>query len=1068
MLVFEQGPCYNHNFGYDQPLYYSLSQPQQCYCYEVCEGPHYSSKCQNRNSFFYKSNSYNNVDSSSFDQPLQYPIDHPPLHEMSLHELSMMMNLGTPTPEPLVNSFVYKESDDDIEVTPAYTPPLPFLATMEPGDTFLMGDEVISTILVRDIDKFIKSSVDDLVSILRESEVTSDSNLECSMPLDSLPSTRLDVFQERKVDIDLPFGEHLDTLLTRDKEIDFNPRDIETNDFIHVPRVFDEPLDLKPPGLSMGTLDAATIVARTPQQNRVDEMRNRTLIEAAKTMLADFKLPTTFWAEAINTTCYVQNRVLLVKPHNKTPYELFHDRTQTLGFMRSFRCPVTILNTIDHLGKFDGKADEGFFVRYSLNSKAFRAFNSRKMIVEENLHIRFSENTPNVVASRPDWLFDINALTRTMNYEPIIAGTQSNGVADTKASDNADPKSSHDDESKPSSNDGKKVDEDPRKENECNDQEKEDNVNNTSNVNTVSLIVNAAGTNEDNEIPFDLNMPAMEDVSIFNFLNDDEDDGRTQKVDLPNGKKTIGTKWVFKNKKDERGIMIRNKTRLVAQRYTQEEGIDYDEVFTPVARIEAIRLFLAYASFKDFMVYQMDVKSAFLYGKIVEEVYVCQPPGFKDPNFLDRVYKVKKALYGLHEAPRAWHKGDILLVQVYVDDNIFGSTKKELCNAFERLTHKKFQMSSMGELTFFLGLQKSRRQAHLWKLKSLYSRMKMVKKWMFILGACARYQVNLKVSHLHAMKKNLESNGFEQIVDFLNAHPIRYALTVNPTIYIYCIEQFWSTAVPKTINGKAQLHACVDGKKIIITEASSRKDLQLIDEEGVDCLPDSIIFKQLALMGVGKGFSGRVTPLFPTMVVQSELGKGSAMPTDPYHTTILQSSSSQPQNTHKPRKPIRKATQTKTSQSNEIASLKRRVKKLEKKNKSRTCKMKRLYKDSLSARVESSRDKESLGEDASKQGRIEAIEADEDITLVNVQDDAEMFAVNDLAQALEALKTLKPKVKGIFIQEQEEPGKSTTTAIIPKQQSQDKGKGIMIEEPMNPKKKDQIRLDEEAAKRLQA
>ncbi|GKC22526.1 putative ribonuclease H-like domain-containing protein [Tanacetum coccineum] len=202
-------------------------------------------------------------------------------------------------------------------------------------------------------------------------------------------------------------------------------------------------------------------------------------------------------------------------------------------------------------------------------------------------------------------------------------------------------------------------------------------------------------------------------------------------VELPNGKRAIGTKWVFRNKKDERGIMIKNKARLVAQGYTQEEGIDYDEVFAPVARIEAIRLFLAYASFKDFVVYQMDVKSAFLYGKIEEEVYVCQPPGFEDPDFPDRVYKVEKALYGLHQAPRAWYetlstylldngfqrgkidktlfirrdKGDILLVQVYVDDIIFGSTKKSLCTEFEKMMHKKFQMSSMGELTFFLGLQ---------------------------------------------------------------------------------------------------------------------------------------------------------------------------------------------------------------------------------------------------------------------------------------------------------------------------------------------------------------------------
>nr|GEZ11120.1 ribonuclease H-like domain-containing protein [Tanacetum cinerariifolium] len=225
-------------------------------------------------------------------------------------------------------------------------------------------------------------------------------------------------------------------------------------------------------------------VARTPQQNKVAERRNRTLIEAARTMLADSKLLTTFWAEAVNTKCYVQNKVLVVKPHNKTPYEFFHGRTPTLSFMRPFGCPITILNTIDHLGKFNGKADEGFFVRYSLNSKVFRVFNSRTRIVEENLHIRFSKSTPYVVDSGPNWLFDIDALTRTMNYEPIVAGTQFNSFVGTKVSDNAgqarketthvkdyillpiwtadlpfsqDSKSFNDDRSKPSSDDGKKL-----------------------------------------------------------------------------------------------------------------------------------------------------------------------------------------------------------------------------------------------------------------------------------------------------------------------------------------------------------------------------------------------------------------------------------------------------------------------------------------------------------------------------------------------------------------------------------------------------------------------------------
>ncbi|GKA31892.1 putative ribonuclease H-like domain-containing protein, partial [Tanacetum coccineum] len=397
-----------------------------------------------------------------------------------------------------------------------------------------------------------------------------------------------------------------------------------------------------------------------------------------------------------------------------------------------------ILNTIDYLGKFDGKVDERFFVGYSINSKAFRVFNSRTRIVEENLHVQFSENTPNIARIGPNWLFDIDALTKSMNYKPVVTGNQSNDNTGTKAYDGAGKArmetSSPNAEFKPSGNNEKKVTEEPRKEggDSNNDQEKEDdNVNNTNNVNTASdgtinaasIEVNVVGTKTRIELLHDPNMPELEDIV---YSDDDEDVGteadmnnlntfmhvspipttRIHKdhpveqivgdlnsapqtrimtknleehnpswieampeellqfklqevwtlVDLPNGKRPIDTKWVYRNKKDERGIVIKNKARLVAQGYTQEERIIYDKVFAPVARIEAIRLFLAYTLFKDFVVYQMDVKSAFLYGKIEEEVYVCQPPGFEDPDFLDRVYKVEKALYGLHQAPRAWYE----------------------------------------------------------------------------------------------------------------------------------------------------------------------------------------------------------------------------------------------------------------------------------------------------------------------------------------------------------------------------------------------------------------------------
>ncbi|GKB26078.1 putative ribonuclease H-like domain-containing protein [Tanacetum coccineum] len=275
-------------------------------------------------------------------------------------------------------------------------------------------------------------------------------------------------------------------------------------------------------------------VVRNPQQNRVAKRKNRTLIEADRTMLADLKLPTTFWAEAVNTACYVQNRVLVIKPHNKTPYELFLGRKPALSFMRPFGCPVTILNTIDHLGKFDGKADEGFFVGYSTNSKAFRVFNSRTRIVEENLHVQFSENTPNISGSGPNWLFDIDALINSMNYKPVVAGNQSNGNTDPPFSSSS--KDSPNVGFKPSREEEKKDVEDPGNEGgnpseECErvDQEKDANVNSTNNINIVSPTINAASI-EDNVVDEntvygcanDLNMPDLEEIGRFSDAEDDD------------------------------------------------------------------------------------------------------------------------------------------------------------------------------------------------------------------------------------------------------------------------------------------------------------------------------------------------------------------------------------------------------------------------------------------------------------------------------------------------------------------------------------------------------------------
>jgi hypothetical protein len=201
-------------------------------------------------------------------------------------------------------------------------------------------------------------------------------------------------------------------------------------------------------------------------------------------------------------------------------------------------------------------------------------------------------------------------------------------------------------------------------------------------------------------------------------------------VPRPN-QNVVGTKWVFRNKQDEHGVVTRNKARLVAKGYSQVEGLDFGETYAPIARLESIRILLAYATYHGFKLYQMDVKSAFLNGPIKEEVYVEQPPGFKDSEYPNHVYKLSKALYGLKQAPRAWYEclrdflitngfnvgkadptlftktiaKDLFVCQIYVDDIIFGSTNKSTCEEFSRIMIQKFEMSMMGELKYFLGFQ---------------------------------------------------------------------------------------------------------------------------------------------------------------------------------------------------------------------------------------------------------------------------------------------------------------------------------------------------------------------------
>ncbi|KAJ9536751.1 hypothetical protein OSB04_un000055 [Centaurea solstitialis] len=516
---------------------------------------------------------------------------------------------------------------------------------------------------------------------------------------------------------------------------------------------------------------------RTPQQNGVAERRNRTLIEAARSMLSEANLATQFWAEAVNTACYTQNRSLIVKRFRRTAYELFRNRKPSIEHLHIFGCVCYILNNKDSLGKFDSKSDDGIFLGYSSISKTFRVFNKRRQAIEETIHVKFDESGPTfphpndnteinqwadsffqvpeppIADPSPQDLpdgFEENPIPPSdittpplINATPITQitppepdqPTNSEDFSQTTVSEPSPTNLLPDPSSNEASTSGQVYQ--PPALRWTKDHPIDQVLGNPSSgvktrrqAGNVCLYVNFISENEPKEIDDDLRDPAWVSAmqeELAEFIRNNV----WLLVPRPRKRTIIGSKWIFRNKLDEIGTIIRNKARLVAQGYRQEEGIDYDETFAPVARLEAIRLFLAFAAHMNFKVYQMDIKNAFLNGKLNEEVYVAQPPGFVDPKFPDHVYKLNKALYGLKQAPRAWYdtlstfllsKGfvrgkidstlflkkypkHILLVQIYVDDIIFGSTNPKLCEKFELLMKSEYKMSMMGELTFFLGLQ---------------------------------------------------------------------------------------------------------------------------------------------------------------------------------------------------------------------------------------------------------------------------------------------------------------------------------------------------------------------------
>nr|GEX00216.1 retrovirus-related Pol polyprotein from transposon TNT 1-94 [Tanacetum cinerariifolium] len=495
--------------------------------------------------------------------------------------------------------------------------------------------------------------------------------------------------------------------------------------------------------------------ARTPQQNRVAERKNRTLIEEARSMLADSKLPTMFWTEAVSTACYVLNRVSITNPHNKTPYELLSRKVPDIRHLKPFGFQVTILNTSDHLGKFEGKANDSFLVEQEYEAQSSAAkhdknFRRNLVLVAGNpaggiiptggvpagsdpaggvpagsdpasaladsivpasavpagsfpaSSVPADEvlagslvSTDSAASSVPAASVFVPAVVLT-NYaanSSLPPGHSLGSCAHTTRFPSPSDLGNHhhsagifsssfyDDEfCADVTNLDSNVDVDPvatRRINSIHLQSQilgdlQSPVQIRSIVQKskfgesafISYVQNQNKTNHADHLHylFACFLSQLEPGSVANALADPD-------------WIAIGTKWILKNKRDARGIVVRNKARLLAQGHRQEEGIDYNE---------------------------MDVKSAFLYGEIEEEVYVTQLKGFKDPYNPKHVYRVVKSLYGLHQAPRAWH---IILVQVYVDDIIFGFTNKAWCDEFKVLMKGEFKMSAMSELTFFLGLQ---------------------------------------------------------------------------------------------------------------------------------------------------------------------------------------------------------------------------------------------------------------------------------------------------------------------------------------------------------------------------
>ncbi|GJR61448.1 putative ribonuclease H-like domain-containing protein [Tanacetum coccineum] len=456
-------------------------------------------------------------------------------------------------------------------------------------------------------------------------------------------------------------------------------------------------------------------VLRTPQQNGIVERRNRTLMEAAHTMLIFSKAPMFLWAEAVATACYTLNQSLIHTHHNKTPYELVHDKKHDLTFLRVFCAMCYLINDSEDLGKFQAKADIGIFVGYAPSRKGYRIYNKRTRRLMETIHVTFDEMhqtmAPVRMSSGPEPIImtpgqlksglaptdkELEMLFQPMfdEYfeqsrvnEPVPSATAVNaqvvppGIAEEPTLEDSpithdalhplfnpvtgEPGSAQSSSRNVNSAEPNQVTQPPDHLRRWTKDHPLDNIvgNPSRPVSTRKQLASDAlwccfHTELSKVEPKNFKMAVIEDCWFQAMQDEIHEFDRLEVWELvprPIYVMVIALKWIYKVKLDEYGDVLKNKARLVAKGYRQEEGIDFEESFAPVARIEAIRIFIANAATKNMIIYQMDVKTAFLNGDLQEEVFVSQPEGFEDQDNPTHVYRLKKALYGLKQAPKAWY-----------------------------------------------------------------------------------------------------------------------------------------------------------------------------------------------------------------------------------------------------------------------------------------------------------------------------------------------------------------------------------------------------------------------------